>query len=292
MFTDIVGYSSISGQDQSKALNLVRTSKEIQKPIVEKHNGRWLKEMGDGAMAQFNSALDAVSCAIEIQRAARSDFDGQLRIGIHLGDVTIENEDVFGDGVNIASRLESIADPGGIYISESIEKAIQSQIQLELKDLGALSLKNVRYPVRTFAILGHGFPIPDFSRLQPYIIKKTKWTRAILVSLVLATLTYILYTNFVKSEISDTEGKIEKSIAVLAFDDMSPDKDQEYFSDGIAEEIINALVKIPGLKVSGRTSSFSYKGKDQDLKIMGEELGVANILEGSIRKSGDKIRTH
>ena len=116
MFTDIVGYTALMGKDSNKALELVRQSKQIQKPLVVKHNGLWLKEMGDGAMAQFGSALDAVNCAMEIQRTSRADFEADLRIGIHLGDITIENNDVYGDGVNVAARLESIADPGGIYI--------------------------------------------------------------------------------------------------------------------------------------------------------------------------------
>ena len=114
MFTDIVGYTALMGKDSNKALELVRQSKLIQKPLVEKHNGKWLKEMGDGAMAQFNSALDAVNCAMETQRNSRADFEADLRIGIHLGDITIENNDVYGDGVNVTARLESIADPGGI----------------------------------------------------------------------------------------------------------------------------------------------------------------------------------
>jgi len=161
MFTDIVGYTALMGKDSNKALELVRISKEIQKPLVEKHHGQWLKEMGDGALAKFGTALDAVNCALEIQRRSRADFDGKLRIGIHLGDIIIENDDVYGDGVNIASRLESIADPGGIYISESIEKAIQGQTNVQAKYLGEIRLKNVAYGVRTYAVQGVGLPIPE-----------------------------------------------------------------------------------------------------------------------------------
>ena len=127
MFTDIVGYTALMGKDSDKALEIVRISKQIQKHLVEKHNGKWLKEMGDGAMARFSTALDAVNCSIEIQKTARGELDAKLRIGIHLGDVTVEEDDVHGDGVNVASRLESIADPGGIYISDAIEKAIRGQ---------------------------------------------------------------------------------------------------------------------------------------------------------------------
>ncbi len=160
MFTDIVGYTALMGKNSAKALELVRISKEIQKPLVEKHNGKWLKEMGDGAMAQFASALDAVICGIDIQEMARAKFDGKLRIGIHLGDITIENNDVYGDGVNVAARLESIADPGGIYISESIEKAIRGQSDVQAKYLGEVDLKNVDYGVKTYALQGVGLPYP------------------------------------------------------------------------------------------------------------------------------------
>ena len=138
MFTDIVGYTALMGKDSVKALELVRKSKEIQKPLVAKFDGKWLKEMGDGAMASFNTALDAVNCAIEIQRESRADFDADLRIGIHLGDITVENNDIYGDGVNVASRLESIADPGGIYISDAIEKAIRGQLNVQAKYLGEI----------------------------------------------------------------------------------------------------------------------------------------------------------
>ena len=161
MFTDIVGYTAMMGKDSQKALELIRISKEIQKPLVEKHNGKWLKEMGDGAMAQFNTALDAVNCSIDIQEIARGKLDAKLRIGIHLGDITIENDDVYGDGVNVASRLESIADAGGIYISESIEKAIKGQSDVQAKYLGEVKLKNVDYGVRTYALQGVGLPVPE-----------------------------------------------------------------------------------------------------------------------------------
>ena len=161
MFTDIVGYTALMGKDSKKALDLVRQSKEIQKPLVEKYNGRWLKEMGDGAMASFSTALDAVNCAVEIQRTSRADFEADLRIGIHLGDITIENGDVYGDGVNIASRLESITDPGGIYISDSVEKSIRGQTDVQAKYLGEINLKNVNYGVRTYALQGVGLPVPE-----------------------------------------------------------------------------------------------------------------------------------
>ena len=161
MFTDIFGYTTLMGKDSKKAMELVRLSKDIQKPLVEKHQGKWIKEMGDGVIAQFNTALDAVNCAVEIQRISRADFEEDLRIGIHFGDITIENGDVYGDGVNVASRLESIADPGGVYISESIEKAMRGQQDIQAKYLGEVKLKNVDYDVRTYALHGVGLPVPS-----------------------------------------------------------------------------------------------------------------------------------
>jgi class 3 adenylate cyclase len=160
MFTDIVGYTSLMGKDSAKAMDLMQISKEFQKPLVEQHNGKWLKEMGDGVLVQFGSALDAVNCAVAIQKAARGDLDAKLRIGIHLGDVQVEENDVHGDGVNVASRLESIADPGGIYISDAVEKAIRGQSEATSQYLGELQLKNVDYGVRAYAVQGVGLPVP------------------------------------------------------------------------------------------------------------------------------------
>ncbi len=184
MFTDIVGYTALMGEDSNKALELVHISKEIQIPSVEKHHGQWLKEMGDGALAKFGTALDALNCAIEIQELARAKFDGKLRIGIHLGDITVENDDVYGDGVNVAARLESIADPGGIYISESIEKAIQGQIDLETKYLGEINLKNVAYALRTYAVQGNGLPHARRTSIKQKL-RKSKYFGVLIVLMTL-----------------------------------------------------------------------------------------------------------
>ncbi len=174
MFTDIVGYTTLMGRDSAKALELVRLSKKIQKPLVEKHHGQWLKEMGDGALAKFGTALDAVNCAVDIQKAAGAEFDGELRIGIHLGDVTVVDSDVYGDGVNVASRLESITDPGGIFISDAIEKAIRGQFKIETYYLGEKQLKNVDYGVHTYALQGGDLPTPTQSSLSKSLSQTSK----------------------------------------------------------------------------------------------------------------------
>jgi Tol biopolymer transport system component len=209
MFTDIVGYTALMGKDSQKALELVHISKEIQKPLVEKYSGKWLKEMGDGAMAQFDTALDAVNCAVDIQKSARAELDAKLRIGIHLGDVTIEGDDILGDGVNIASRLESIADPGGIYISEAIDKAIRGQSDIKTKFLGALELKNVDYELRTYSLEGVGMPFPSILskhektelKTGPKLIGKFLGNRMIvgLIIVIVFLLPYLFYQAYQSS---------------------------------------------------------------------------------------------
>ena len=197
MFTDIVGYTALMGENTSRALQLLQKSKEIQKPLVETYHGQWLKEMGDGVLAKFSTATDAVACALEIQRASRADFEATFRIGTHLGEITLENGDVFGDGVNVASRLEAIADPGGIYVSESIEKAIRGQMKIDLKFLGEKQLKNVDYGVRIYAVQGVGLPIPGSEQQTTKIEqntstgKKFKWLA--LVACVLLVLSWSIY---------------------------------------------------------------------------------------------------
>ena len=385
MFTDIVGYTALMGKDSNKAMELVRLSKDIQKPLVEKHQGKWIKEMGDGAIAQFNTALDAVNCAVEIQRTSRADFEEDIRIGIHLGDITIEDGDVYGDGVNVACRLESIADPGGIYISESIEKAIQGQSDIQAKYLGEVKLKNVAYGVRTYAVQGVGLPIPEVGQekqlsghlwaelqrrgvlragatyivlsllailLLPYtesIVNLPQWSatalptilivgfsaamylawnyerspegfvrtsseqswqnpysvsqrkpltsNVIIIGLILVIVIMYLYPRLVSVDPNQrlTESTLEaavrdKSIAVLPFMDMSPNKDQEYFSDGIMEEILSHLIKIRDLQVTSRTSVMRYKGTTKPISEIAKELGVTTILEGSVRTAGDRVR--
>ena len=383
MFTDIVGYTALMGENSNKALELVRISKEIQKPLVEKHNGKWLKEMGDGALAQFSSALDAVNCSIEIQESARAKLDRKLRIGIHLGDVTVEEEDVHGDGVNVASRLESIADPGGIYISDAIEKAIRGQTEIQAKYLGEIKLKNVAYGVRTYAIQGVGLAVPEvkddkelsghfWAELQrrgviragtiflmislllilllPYgesLVGFPEWTKTalitalligfplaiylawnyeqspegfvrttsqqswqnpykasqrkpltsnfIIVGLMLVILVMYVYPRYLANPAEYTKAGAEiriddKSIAVIPFENLSADEENQYFADGQMEAILNHLTKIADLRVISRTTMMGYRGTTKSVPEIAQELGVRYVLEGSVQKSGQKVR--
>lgn len=258
MFTDIVGYTALMGEDEVKAFKLLRMNRQIQQPLVQKYNGRWIKELGDGVLASFNTATDAIQCAILIQRACSTLPDLKLRIGIHLGEVLFENNDVFGDGVNIASRIQAIAPIGGIWISEAVNNNIANKKDIESHFVKVEKLKNVRDPVRIYELgVNH-------------------------------QMSFVSSGN--NNSLSPAKKAFDKSIAVLPFVNMSNDPAQEYFSDGIAEEIINALSHLKDLKVAGRTSSFQFKDTKTDLRNIGEKLGVSNVLEGSIKKQGNRIR--
>ncbi|MEP6951159.1 MAG: adenylate/guanylate cyclase domain-containing protein [Ginsengibacter sp.] len=258
MFTDIVGYTAIMGEDEHKAFELLRKNRKIQQPIIERYNGNWIKELGDGVLASFQTVTDAVICAGAIQRACNAVPGLKLRIGIHLGDVVFENHDVFGDGVNIASRLQALAPIGGIWISESVHKSISNKKGISSRYIKEEALKNVKEPVRIYEV-----DIEDHEWMNPAPLVDAP---------------------------APVKGSPEKSIAVLPFVNMSNDPEQDYFGDGIAEEILNSLVHLKGLKVAGRTSSFQYRAKNLDLREIGEKLGVRTVMEGSIRRQGNRLR--
>lgn len=220
LFSDIVGYTELMNRDSNSAMALVKKSMSLQKEIVENNNGLWLKEIGDGALIQFGSALDAVQCAIEIQRMARADLDARLRIGIHLGDVTIENDDIYGDGVNVASRLETICDPGGIYISDSVKKAIRGE-SISTTDLGEVKLKNIEDDVRVHAIQGTGLPLPSTGPSPKSNSIKRNMLIGVLIIIMLSS-GFLISKKYFDSKVTDevvqTEYRInDKSIAILPF---------------------------------------------------------------------------
>jgi adenylate cyclase len=255
MFTDIVGYTALMGSDEHKALELLSKNRQIQQPIIDQFGGKWIKELGDGVLASFTTVADAVNAAINIQERCNKENQYQLRIGIHLGDVIFENEDVFGDGVNIAARIQSIANPGCIYVSESVHQNIGNKTEIASRFIKEEMLKNVKEAVRIYEIM--------------------------------TSASQELATSPVKTVAQTIP---EKSIAVLPFVNMSSDPEQEYFSDGMAEEILNALSHLKDLKVAGRTSSFQFKGKNIDLREVGQKLGVRTVLEGSVRRHANRLR--
>jgi class 3 adenylate cyclase len=237
MFTDIVGYTAMMGNDEQKAMEILRQNRAIQKPLIEQNNGKWLKEIGDGVLAQFDSAYDSVLCALKIQRAAMMGFDAKIRIGIHLGDVTIENEDVFGDGVNIASRLQDIADPGGVYISEGIQRAIRGRSEISTQHLGEVHLKNVDYLVSAYCLVEDGLPLPSSSKIQQLRASTVKESGAPLATI----------NDQLIREVFDVLVEMKPSISrFLVFDE---DLDEEPDVRELADQIIRNYPWVMGVEL-------------------------------------------
>ncbi len=261
--SDIVGYSRLMEADEAGTLaGLKALRNELFDPKLAEYRGRLVKTTGDGVLAEFASAVDAVEHALDIQGAlARRNADVAedrrivLRIGINIGDVMVEDDDIYGDGVNVAARLEGLAEPAGICISGDVHRQVEGKVRAAFDDIGEQSLKNIERPVRVFRV---GAALPEGADAP--------------------------------REVESLTLPDKPSIAVLPFENMSADPEQEYFSDGITEDIITELTKISGLFVIARHSAFTYKGKSVILKQVGRELGVRFVLEGSVRKVGDRLR--
>lgn len=298
MFTDIVGYTALMGEDERKAFDLLRKNRQVQRPFIEQYGGRWIKELGDGVLASFATATDAVSCACAIQQACGRIPGLQLRIGIHLGDIVFEHKDVFGDGVNIASRLQALAPVGGIWVSEAVYKNVINKKEIRTEFIQEETLKNVREPVRIYEVSIDSLteqPVnasEGFKNTARVAMSKRKgfvWGALMMLPL-LAALGYFLFIPQRRSKISGSEIPLEKSIAVLYFDNMSGDPAQDYFSDGITEEIIAKLSQLKELRVISRTSVLPYKGKGKNIREIARELACNIVLEGSVRKDGNRVR--
>lgn len=260
LFADVVGYSRMMADDEAGALAVLNHHRKTEfDPVVTQHSGRIVKLMGDGALVEFASVVDAVNCALAIQTAAAGGGSSlALRIGVNLGDIILQGEDIYGDGVNIAARLEPLAEPGGICVSSVVHESIRNRVEATFSDGGTVEVKNIDrqltiwrwHPSDQGGAGAAAKPIIPAGPRRP-------------------------------------DGP---SIAVLAFDNMSGDADQAYFSDGIAEDIITDLSKVSGLTVIARNSSFAYRGKSVDLRAVGRELGVSYVLEGSVRRAGQRVR--
>jgi len=257
---DVAGYSRLMGADEEGTLERLKTlRREVLDPKIADHHGRIVKTTGDGLLVEFASVVDAVRCAVAVQQAMLERNTGvaadnriELRIGINLGDVIVEGDDLYGDGVNIAARIEALADTGGVFVSNTVHDQVRDRLPFVFEDLGEQQVKNIARPVRVYRVSDLGahktpsapaLPLPD-----------------------------------------------KPSIAVLPFQNMSGDPEQEYFADGMVEEIITALSRIRWLFVIARNSTFTYKGQPIDIKRVGRELGVRYVLEGSVRKGGGRVR--
>jgi len=295
MFTDITGYTALMGKDEDRAVEMLQINREIHTRMLEKHHGTLIKEMGDGILTSFNSSFDAVKCALEIQSESKKK-EIPLKIGIHEGDMIFEGDDVLGDGVNIASRLQDITETGGISISESIYKNVKNKPGIYAAFLEEKLLKNVDEPVKVYRvsdveILEKKKPAekikrPVYRRSTPYLI-----LGGIFIFIVAAVM---IWKNLPdkEPEIATVDQSIipDKSIAVLPFKNNSPDPDNEYFCNAMLDEILNQLALIADMKVKSRTSVEQYRNPTQDARIIGAALEVAFILEGSVQKMGENIR--
>ena len=258
---DVAGYSRLIGVDEGGTLQALKAIRaELIDPMIASHNGRLVKTTGDGLLVEFSSVVDALRCATEVQAGmvgrnatVAADKRIEFRIGINMGDVVVEDGDIFGDGVNVAARLEALAEPGGICVSARVQEDAAGKLDLDFEDLGEQSLKNIARPVRAYRVATG--PVSAATKETPALALPDK-----------------------------------PSFAVLPFANMSTDPEQEFFADGIAEDVITALSRYPSLFVIARNSSFTYKGRAVDVKQIGRELGVRYVLEGSLRKSGNRIR--
>jgi adenylate cyclase len=257
MFTDLVGFTSLAQSNESLALSVLDSQRNLLRPIFRKHGGREVKTIGDGFLVDFPSALNAVKCAYEIQRTTREANNSlpqerrvHLRIGVHLGDIVESNGDISGDAVNIASRIESVAEDGGVCLTRQVYDHVQDKFELPLKSLGSKILKNVKTPVEVFKII---MPWDEMGSASP-VERDTR------------------------------------RIAILPLANVSPDQADEYFADGMTDELITVLSRIKGLRVVARTSAMRFKGEKVTAGRIGQELKVGSLIEGSVRKSKDRVR--
>jgi adenylate cyclase len=304
MFTDMVGYSALTQRNEALALTLLHEHQRLLRPVFARRNGREVKAIGDGFLIEFASALEAVRCALEIQKvlvqhnsSEAPDRRIQIRIGLHLGDVETRDGDLFGDGVNIAARVEPLAEPGGICITGPIFDQIRNKIDEPLVRLGRPELKNIHVPIDVYRVVlpwtqgvtQSAGRLP--TRGQP---RMGAGVMAAIVGVAAVLFVWWWTTRTPQAPIAPPPAAVlpaaKKSIAVLPFVNMSSDKENEYFSDGITEDLITALSKVAALRVAARTSSFAFKGKNEDVRTIGTQLNVGAVLEGSVAKAGTRVR--
>ena len=291
---DVVGYSRLMGVDEASTLDALKIRRALFERLVTDFDGREFGSVGDSLMAQFASAVNAVRCAQAIQAAVAEENGSlapdrrmQLRIGINLGDVIEEDGAPFGDGVNVAARLQSLAEPGGILISGAVHDQVRKKLPASFRFTGARHVKNIADPVPVYEVLDSDKPASFFRRLTRH---PRRWHVLIaLVAVIAVSLLADLFWYRRGSE-SPINGDAQPSVAVLPFVNMSSEPDNEAFADGLSEEVVNVLAGIEGLKVAGRTSSFYFKGKNEPAAVIAETLGVNHLLEGSVRWAGSKVR--
>ncbi|MCH8306311.1 MAG: hypothetical protein IIB94_14455, partial [Candidatus Marinimicrobia bacterium] len=302
MFTDMVGYTALMQKDESKARELIQRHRELMKPHVEKHGGEILQFVGDGTFCTFDSAIEAVNAALEIQYVFKLEDEMSLRIGIHVGDVVVDGDEVYGDGVNVASRIEPLAEPGGICVTDKVYDNLKNQQGMKITSLGEKELKNVVESLKIYSIeasivedsgkIDEATP-PD--RAVDESKRESKTGKKKIIYMAVAALAIIFLSAWLLPLFESGERQLEasgeiRSIAILPLDNLSNDPNQEYFSDGMTEALIANIAKIRSLKVISRTSVMRYKGSDKSLPVIAKELNVDAILEGSVLHAEGEVR--
>jgi len=302
MFTDIQGYTALMQEDEERAIEFRKKHRKVFNALTSRFRGKILQYYGDGTLSIFYSAIEAVKCGKEMQLKFLQEPKIPVRIGINIADIFFNEEDIVGDGVNIALSIEKLAEPGAVFITEKVYEEIKNQQAIETLSMGPFDIENVKNPIEVFVISNKGLHVPERSQIQrkieSLVIRKSEGgikffhkPRLIVFAAVLLFLLSVIVllklTNLFEEE---NFPQVDHSIAVLPFTNLSNDPQQEYFIDGMTEEIINHLAKIKDLKVISRTSIMNYKNSSKSLREIGSELGVSNILEGSVQKYGDQIR--
>ncbi len=290
MFTDIVGYTALMGNDEEKAFSILELNRKIHKQALQEFNGTWLKEIGDGVLASFNTITDAVFCAKKIQEQCSKEAQFSLRIGIHQGEVVFDGEDVFGDGVNLASRIQSAAPPGCIYLSESVARNIDNKKDIETRYVGEKTLKNVSYPVRIYEVIKtgdtRGIGSGKKQLKEKFSHNKKRWLSYIVAVLLTAALGYFAFSYF--SGNNNITG--DKSVAILPFRNLNPGDTSDFFVTAVHEDVINRLAGLKDLKVISRTTVMRIKQDENNLITIGKKLGANFIVEGSVSRINNQIR--
>jgi len=307
MCADVYGYSRLMGENEEATLRTLSAYRAIIDSLIESHRGRFVTSAGDSVLAEFTSVVEAVNCAVDIQtrlKAENTDLPPgrrmEFRIGVNSGDVMVEGDQIYGDGVNVAARLENLADPGGICISGTVHEQIRDKLPLGYQDLGDQEVKNIARPVRVFRVLSQA---GDATRRKTPRVAPKYLRRGVLsigaVAIIVATTLLVQHVSLKPPHTNASIQPEEKSalplpdkpsIAVLPFANLSGDAKQDYFSDGITDDLITGLSRLPGLFVIDRSSTFSYKNKSPRVQDVGREFGVKYVLEGSARKQADQMR--
>jgi TolB-like protein len=288
MFTDIVGYSSLLKEDEKKAFETLKKNQRIHRRLIKKFNGRWLKEMGEGILASFNSNIDAVMCAVSIKKAAE-ELDIPIRTGIHLGDVIFEKKDVLGDGVNIASRIQNAINTSGIVISEKVYSDIKNKEGLEIESLGTQKLKGVESPVDIYSVSCHDESVLDFTIDTGELVRPLSFRRATLVVGILVIAIVALALYYFLPRFTQSSSELGKSILVLPFNNYLGTDTLDYFVAGMHNELINDIGKISALSVKSKTTANAIKNTNKSIPEIADELEVNTFVETDVLCIGDSV---